>query len=222
MRYILAPSLLAADLLSIREEILDAERLGADCHHIDVMDGHFVPNLSFGLPVLKALRGLVSIPLDVHLMVSNPEQVAKEYVHAGANSISFHVEATKDPRELLVKLKSYGVSAGLAISPSTAIKTIFEALPFVDYVLVMSVEPGFSGQKFKAEVLDRVKEVKNQWIATRRQEEPMIQVDGGVDHKNILELKRAGANSFVVGSYFYNAVDRKKSMELLKAALEKT
>ena len=193
--------------------------VGSDIHHFDVMDGHFVPNLSFGLPVLQELKKMTSKPVDVHLMVSNPDEVAGKYASSGADSISFHLEAARSPLSLLQQLKSEGITVGVALKPTTPVDALVPLLPELDYVLMMSVHPGFSGQSFLPNSLARIREVYELWSRNREQDEPLIQVDGGINADNIASIKGAGASSFVVGSSFYKSSDRAKIMAFLKAAI---
>ena len=219
MKDVIAPSILAANLLAIEQEIKEAEGCGADEHHIDVMDGHFVPNLSFGLPVIRAIKKVSTIPLDVHLMIEKPDRSFEHYIQAGADSLSFHIEATEDPLTLVKMIQSRGVLAGLAISPQTPINAAKELLPHVDYVLLMTVVPGFSGQSFLPESFARLGQLGRLINESGEGVKPRIQVDGGINRDNLKKLKQLGASSFVVGSAFFGCKYRKAEMDIFRQIL---
>ena len=211
---LVAPSLLAADPMSYEKEAKSVEDAGADLHHVDVMDGHFVPNLTFGLPFIRALKKTSKIPLDVHIMISNPDQMAIEYVHAGADTLVFHVEAAVHPHRLIQMIKDSGKRAGIAINPGTSISTISSLIPFIDVVNVMTVNPGFGGQNFIQEVLIKIEELRN--LSERRTTPFDIQVDGGINLETVAAAKNAGANILVAGTAVFGHADRKSAIELLK------
>ena len=211
-----APSLLAADPLRFKEELEMVEKCGADYHHVDVMDGHFVPNLTYGLPLVAAIKKNSTIPLDVHIMVSNPDAVALDYVKAGADILCFHVEAAVHSHRLIQSIKSEGAKAGIAINPGTPITLIEPLLPFVDMVNVMSVNPGFGGQKFIGQTIDRIKAIKAKLVELGRESEVLIEVDGGVNRETAAEIKKAGANMLVAGTFVYKANDQKEAISFLK------
>lgn len=209
-RVLITPSILSADFGKLQEEIASIERY-ADWLQADVMDGHFVPNISFGAPVLKCLR--TQLPLDVHLMVTNPGDRIREFLAVGAKHITFHAEAvssTKDRRSLVRAIRRGGATAGIAINPETPLSAIADSVSDVDLVLVMSVHPGFSGQKFMRSVLQKVR--------TLRRSHPhlMIQMDGGIDGSTAKLCLQAGADNLVAASAIFQAKDRSKAIQLLR------
>jgi ribulose-phosphate 3-epimerase len=209
---LIAPSLLAADFARLAEAA-EAVR-GADWLHVDVMDNHFVPNLTIGLPVVQALRRATDLPLDCHLMIDDPDRWAAGYAEAGARNVTVHAEAAADPGKLARTLRAAGALAGLAIKPGTPLEPYLELLQGYDTLLVMTVEPGFGGQEFRAEVLPKVRE------ARRRVESGhlrlFIEVDGGINADTIVEAAEAGADVFVAGSAVYGADDRAAAVEALR------
>ncbi len=213
-RVAIAPSLLAADPLNLQKEIHDIEQYGIDFHHIDVMDGHFVPNLTFGPPLIRALKTITKVPLDVHIMVSNPDQVALDYVEAGADILVFHAEATVHHHRLLQMIKSRGAKAGIAINPTTPLESISPLLPYIDQINVMSVNPGFGGQSFIPETIGRLRQIKSMVSATGRAID--IEIDGGITNHNIRSVIDAGANLIVAGSYIYQSKNRKAAIDSLR------
>lgn len=199
--YKIAPSILAADYANFESEIKRLEATGAEYAHIDIMDGHFVPNISFGADVVAALRPHSKMVFDCHLMVSNPEQHIEAFARAGADIISIHVEATPHIHGALQKIRSAGVKPSVVINPGTPVASIQHVLNLVDQVLVMTVNPGFGGQAFLPETMDKVRE-----LAQLREERGLnfdIEVDGGIDDQTIAAAKEAGANVFVAGSYVF-------------------
>ena len=209
---IVAPSLLAADLLNLETTIADAESAGADMHHIDVMDGHFVSNLSFGLPIITALKKVVSIPLDVHLMITNPAEMVTRYVEAGADRVTFHLEAVRDVDAVVCQIKKAGSKAGVAVNPETEVSAIFPYLPVLDMVTMMAVHPGFGGQEFQPQIVPKLKALCDQLDGS----EMDVAVDGGVNADTARVAVAAGANVLVVGTYFYRAQNQKQMIEELK------
>jgi ribulose-phosphate 3-epimerase len=214
---LIAPSLLAANLLDLNTELLSAEANGADLHHVDVMDGHFVPNLSFGLPVVEALSKVANIPLDVHLMITNPDHMAMEYTKVGAHRLSFHIEASLHPHRLLRAIRSAGVSPGLAINPGTSIASLEPLIDEVDFINLMSVNPGFSGQSFIKESVSRISELSA--LIQKRHSTAVIEVDGGVQEQNAKSLVDAGASILVVGNYFYRSSQRNRCISILRQSV---
>jgi ribulose-phosphate 3-epimerase len=202
---ILAPSILAADFGRLAEDIARAERGGAGLVHVDVMDGHFVPNLTVGPPVVKAVRKATKLPIDVHLMIENADRYLDAFVDAGADWISVHVEALPHLQRTIAHLRSRGCRPGVAINPATPIASLEEILPDLDYVLVMSVNPGFGGQTFIPASLDKIRRLARQ--VRERNLKTQIEVDGGVDSSNARTLVEAGAEVLVAGSAVFGQGD---------------
>lgn len=208
----IAPSILSADFANLER---DLQRIAtADSAHVDVMDYHFVPNLTLGLPVVEALQRVTPIPLDCHLMIDDPDRWAPAYAEAGADSVTFHIEAVRDPRALAKDLHAAGARACMALKPGTAFAPYEELLEVVDMVLVMTVEPGFGGQSFMADQMPKVREVRE--AIKRRGGEIRIQVDGGVSSSTIEQCAEAGADVFVAGSAVYGADDAAAAIKELR------
>jgi ribulose-phosphate 3-epimerase len=201
----IAPSILASNFARLGEEIHTVEQAGADVIHVDVMDGHFVPNISIGIPVVESLRKATRLPLDVHLMIERPEEYIEDFVRAGATRVLVHQEATVHLDRALSMIREHGAEAGAAINPATPVLILSDVLDKLDTVLVMSVNPGFGGQKFIRGALEKIRQL-NQW-RTRYNASFRIEVDGGVDLGNVAELAQAGANTFVAGSSIFHASD---------------
>lgn len=201
----IAPSILACDFSRLAEEVRAVEQGGADVIHVDVMDGHFVPNISIGIPVVESLSKATRLPLDVHLMIDRPEEYIEEFVRAGASRVLIHEEATVHLDRVLSMIREFGAEAGAAINPATPVVMLSEVLHKVDTVLVMSVNPGFGGQKFIPGALEKIRQL-NQWRA-RYNGAFRIEVDGGVDADNAAELAQAGANTFVAGTSIFHTPD---------------
>ena len=201
----IAPSILASNFSRLGEEIRTVEEGGADIIHVDVMDGHFVPNISIGIPVVEALRKATRLPLDVHLMIENPEEYIEEFVRAGADRVLIHQEATVHLDRALTMARELGAQAGAVINPATPVPMLADILSKVDTVLVMSVNPGFGGQKFIPNAIEKIRQL-NQW-RERYNGAFRIQVDGGVDLQNAAELVVAGANTLVAGTSIFHAPD---------------
>jgi ribulose-phosphate 3-epimerase len=210
----LAPSLLAADLADLAGALALCEKGGADLVHFDVMDGHFVPNLSFGIPVLKAVRARTRLPIDVHLMVSNPDRLLDDYLAAGASRVIVHWEATPHLDRLLERIRKGGAEAGVAVNPATPVELLADALPRLDYVLVMSVNPGFGGQAFLPRALDKARRLKRMIEISGLPVE--IEMDGGIDRDNIAQVVAAGVDVCVVGSAIFTAGDPLSVMSELR------
>lgn len=208
----MVPSLLSCDFGNLRGEVERLEAAGAKALHLDVMDGHFVPNLSFGLPLVEAFRKMSRLPLDIHLMISNPGDYIDRYAAAGANGMTIHAEAVADPRPLLGRIRQLGVSAGLAINPATPVAAVGALLGECDMLLVMSVVPGFGGQPFDPTALDKLR-----WLRARVGTEVLLEVDGGVNEKTIGACAAAGAHLMVVGSGIVKQPDYKAAVETLTA-----
>ena len=205
--YILAPSLLAADFTKLGEQIKETERCGAQFLHIDVMDGIFVPSISFGMPLIESIRPATKQFFDVHLMIVEPERYIQEFVDCGADGITFHLEATKNPQKVIDRIHNAGAKAGISIKPGTPLEEVYPYLSKVEMVLIMSVEPGFGGQSFLPEAYGRIRKIRE--YLDRHQLAARLEVDGGIGKKNVREVMAAGANVFVAGS----AVFRKRSIE---------
>ncbi len=212
----ISPSMLSADPLHLAKELADVEAAGADFHHVDVMDGHFVNNLTYGPPMVQAIKKVSKIPLDVHIMVSNPDEVALEYVRAGADILIFHVEAARHSHRLIQAIRTEGAKAGIALNPGTPLSAVESLIPFVDVILVMSVNPGFGGQSFIPQSVDRIKTLAEMIKKQGRQGDVVIQVDGGIDEKNVAQVVQAGARMIVAGSFIYGAKDRRAQIEKLR------
>ena len=212
----IAPSILSADFSRLAEEIEAVEQGGAGVLHVDVMDGHFVPNITIGLPVVKSIAKSTKLPIDAHLMISDPSQYAAQFVSAGAKMVSVHVEADANLHRTLMSIKSAGSQAGVVLNPATPVSAIEEALQFVDYVLVMSVNPGFGGQKFIQESVSKVRRLRQ--MITEKQLDVRIEIDGGIDRSNIETVVSAGAEIIVAGSAIFGTTDPKAAVEDLRAA----
>jgi len=215
-RVLIAPSLLAADPMNFGADLRSAEEAGADMHHVDVMDGHFVPNLTYGIPLVKALKKHCRIPLDVHIMVSNPDLVALDYVEAGADILVFHVEAAVHSHRLIQAIHGKGAKAGIAVNPGTSLLMVEPLLPYVDLVNIMSVNPGFGGQSFIPESVERISALRKMLEAICRVDDVFIQVDGGINSETVESVVNAGANLLVAGTFFYGAPDRKQAVRILR------
>lgn len=210
----IAPSILSADFAKLGEEIKDVERGGADYIHVDVMDGHFVPNITIGPLIVEAIRPVTKLPLDVHLMIENPDLYIESFANAGADFITVHVEACKHLHRTIGLIKSLGVKAGVVLNPATPVNMIQHVIKDIDMVLLMSVNPGFGGQSFIPEVLPKIREVK----AMAEQFNPMleIEIDGGVNEETAKLCIEAGANVLVAGSAIYNKSDRKAAIAAIR------
>jgi ribulose-phosphate 3-epimerase len=212
----IAPSILSADFSCLGDQIQAVERGGAGILHVDVMDGHFVPNITVGLPVVKSLAGFTRLPIDAHLMITQPGVYAAQFVEAGAQMVSVHVEADPHLHRTAMSIRNAGAQAGVVLNPSTPVVAVEEALQFVDYVLVMSVNPGFGGQKFIPQTLEKVKRLRQMII--ERQLNVRIEIDGGIDSSNIEKVVAAGAEIIVAGSAIFGKSDAEAAVRELKNA----
>ncbi len=212
----IAPSILSADFSKLGEDIREVEAGGADYIHVDVMDGHFVPNITLGPPIVKAIRPITGLPLDVHLMISEPAKYVDAFADAGADYITVHVEADPHIHRTIQLIKNRGVKAGVVLNPGTASELIKPLIADIDMVLLMTVNPGFGGQAFIPSVVTKIKEIRK-W-ADEMNPALEIEVDGGINPETIAVCAEAGADVFVAGSAIYNQSDRKKAIEDLKAA----
>ena len=212
----IAPSLLSANFSRLGEEIEAVERGGATILHFDVMDGHFVPNLTVGLPVLKSIARTTELPIDAHLMISEPGRYAEQFVEAGAKMVSVHLEADANLHRTLASIKAAGAQAGVVINPATPIESLSEVLNFADYVLVMSVNPGFGGQKFIPTSVDKVRRLRR--MIEERKLETRIEIDGGIDLENIASVVAAGAEIIVAGSSVFGGANPEAAVRGLREA----
>jgi len=223
----IAPSILASDFARLADEIRKVEDGGADVIHVDVMDGHFVPNITLGIPVVASLRKATRLPLDVHLMIEQPEEYIEDFIEAGADRVLVHQEATAHLDRALEMIREHGAQAGAAINPATPVVMLSDVLDKLDTVLVMSVNPGFGGQKFIPNAFEKIRQLNQ--MRTRYNVSFRIEVDGGVDPENTAELAQAGANTFVAGTSIFHTPDpaaaarqlRKLATEALKQRASK-
>ncbi|HHT91977.1 MAG TPA: ribulose-phosphate 3-epimerase [Clostridiaceae bacterium] len=210
----IAPSILSADFAMLGDEIRKIEEAGADMVHIDVMDGHYVPNLTIGLPVIKSIRKITKLPFDVHLMIDNAEQYLEDYHAAGADIITVHVEAVKHIHRVVQSIHKLGIKAGVALNPGTPLCMVEPVLEDVDMILLMSVNPGFGGQSYIHSVTDKIRELRR--MLNERNLNTDIQVDGGVDAVTVKDVIEAGANVIVAGSAVYKAEDTREIISVLR------
>lgn len=214
----IAPSILAADFAKLGEEVLEVEKAGADWIHIDVMDGHFVPNISFGAIVVDAIRPLTKLPLDVHLMIENADRYIEGFAKAGADYITVHVEACPHLHRTIQLIRASGVKPGVVLNPHSPIETILPILEDIDLVLFMTVNPGFGGQKFIESVVPKVEQLSK--IIREKGLAIDIQIDGGINEETIIPCAKAGANVFVAGSAIFGKRDRREALQAIKRAGE--
>lgn len=212
----ISPSILSADFVNLERDVKAVAEAGADLVHVDVMDGHFVPNITIGVPVVKSLKKISPIPLDVHLMIEDPLYYAKAFVDAGADILTFHLESESNTLATILMIKDLGCKVGLSIKPKTKAEDIFPYLKDIDMVLVMTVEPGFGGQSFMAEMCPKIKAIKDE--IDRQHLNVDIEVDGGINPKTAKLVKEAGANILVAGSAIYGKPDYKEQIELIRNA----
>ena len=212
----IAPSILSADFAKLGQQIEIVEGAGASLLHVDVMDGRFVPNITVGLPVVKAISRATQLPIDAHLMIVEPGRYAEQFVKAGAQMVSIHIEADPHAHRTLSAIRAAGAQAGIAINPATPLSALDEALKFADYVLLMSVNPGFGGQTFIPESLDKVRRLRK--MIDERGMKARIEIDGGIDADNIAEVASAGAEIIVSGSAIFGAPDPAVALRKLREA----
>jgi ribulose-phosphate 3-epimerase len=210
----IAPSILSADFSKLGEEIIAVDQAGADYIHIDVMDGHFVPNITIGPLIVEAVRPVTKLPLDVHLMIENPDHYIEAFAKAGANFITVHVEACRHLHRTIQNIKSFGVKAGVVLNPATPVESIQHIIGDIDMVLLMSVNPGFGGQTFIPEVLSKIRKVKE--MAEQKGLSVEIEIDGGVNPETARQCIEAGATVLVAGSAVYNQKDYKQAISQLR------
>lgn len=218
MDILISPSILASDFSDLGNEALRMEKAGADWLHIDVMDGHFVPNITLGPPIVKALRKRTNLYFDVHLMISHPHKYVEEFAKAGADIITFHTECDSDIDETIDLIHSFGCKAGLAIKPGTPAKDVFRYLERIEMVLVMTVEPGFGGQSFMADTCPKLTEIYNECKAKNLSIH--LQVDGGISEKTVAVAAAAGANCFVAGSAVFGSPDPEEVIKVIRTIAE--
>ncbi len=215
----IAPSILSADYSRLGEEVQAVEKAGADYIHVDVMDGHFVPNITIGPAVVESLHRRTSLPLDVHLMIQNPDEFLEAFIQAGAGILTVHVEACPDFRPTLTAIKRKGARAGISLNPATPVALIEPALEYADLVLVMTVNPGFGGQKLMPEVLPKVEQLRS--LIDREGWDLELEVDGGIKVDNIRTLAQAGADVFVSGSGIFSIPDYGKMIRAMREEIRK-
>jgi len=208
-KILIAPSILSADFSRLGQEIRDAQNGGADWIHVDVMDGHFVPNITIGPVVGRSIRPVTKLPLDVHLMIKNPERYIESFAKAGADIITFHIEADEDPKEVIRLVRSYKKKVGVSVRPKSDINKILPLLPMIDMVLVMTVEPGFAGQEFMFECLDKIESLRKVFRKD-------IEVDGGINESTAREVIAKGANVIVAGSAIFGTKDYAAAIKKLR------
>jgi ribulose-phosphate 3-epimerase len=212
----IAPSILSADFANLEAELRTIS--GSDLIHVDVMDGHFVPNLTIGVPVVARLQEITTVPLDVHLMIENPENWAGKYAETGASSVTFHLEAATNPKEAISQIRSSGSKVGIAIKPGTAFEDVSGLVELSDMLLIMTVEPGFGGQGLIASVIPKITQARD--FIDAHSLEVSLQIDGGVGLANIADLARAGADTFVAGSAVFSELERNDRIGALRLLAE--
>ncbi|MEX0828965.1 MAG: ribulose-phosphate 3-epimerase [Nitrospirales bacterium] len=213
---IISPSILSADFARLADAVQQAEVAGADWIHVDVMDGHFVPNLTVGPPMVEALRKVTALPLDVHLMMTNPDEFIPEFAEAGANILTVHVETCPHLHRTVQSIKEHGMKAGVSLNPATSATTVEQILGEVDLVLVMSVNPGFGGQTFIDSTLDKIRQIRAMISASKNS--PYLEVDGGITVKNAASVLKAGANVLVAGSAIFGSDNMPDTIRQLRSA----
>jgi ribulose-phosphate 3-epimerase len=213
----IAPSILSADFARLGEEVAAVEAAGADFIHVDVMDGHFVPNLTIGPPIVEALRKVTSLPLDVHLMITNPDAFIPEFAEAGANYLTVHTETCPHLHRTIQLIKEHGVKAGITLNPSTSLSTLEEVIADADLVLIMSVNPGFGGQTFIPGIFDKISRTRD--LIARKGSRALLEVDGGIKVDNAGEVVKAGADVLVAGSAIFNSSNYAETIQSFRSAV---
>ena len=213
----IAPSILSADFVNLLKDVKETEAGGADLLHIDVMDGHFVPNITIGPLVLGAISGKTRLPMDVHLMISDPEKYASKFIENGAKIVTFHIEAIKNPQSIVKLIKDQGVSCGISIKPGTSFDTVKDIMDHINLLLIMTVEPGFGGQKFMEDMLPKIEEART-FIEDNKLDVD-IEVDGGIDTDTAVKVVNAGANVLVAGSSIYGSTNIANAISNLRKAV---
>ena len=215
MKLKISPSLLSADFGSLGEEIRRVVAAGADMVHVDVMDGHFVPNITVGVPVVAGLRRYAEVPLEVHLMIEKPEEYVAAFADAGSDTLTIHAEATSDPHRTLEQIRAHGVTPGIALNPGTSLEVLKPVLKYTEFILVMTVDPGFGGQEFIPEMVEKVRQVRDMAGPDMN-----IAVDGGIDPEPAPRVVEAGANILVAGSYIFGSNDYSCAINALRQSCE--
>jgi ribulose-phosphate 3-epimerase len=215
---LIAPSILSADFCRLGEEIRAVEKAGADWVHVDVMDGHFVPNITIGPVVVEAARKATSLPLDVHLMIENADMYVDDFIRAGSDYLTVHAEACPHLQRTLTQIRKLGCKPGVSLNPATPLSSLDHVLPDVDLVLIMSVNPGFGGQSFIPQVLDKIRDLRRRLDGLGR--EIVLMVDGGIKVENIGEVARAGADAFVAGSAVFGSADYAQTIARMRANIQ--
>jgi len=215
---LIAPSILSADFCRLAEDIKLAEEAGADIIHIDVMDGVYVPNITVGPLIVEAIRRITDLPLDVHLMIINPERYIEDFVKAGADFLTVHIEASAHLHRTIGRIKELGIKAGVSLNPATSLSLVEEIILDIDLLLIMTVNPGFGGQKFIPFCMDKIRRAKKMLLS--KKSKAMIEIDGGVKLENAREIVKAGADILVMGSEFFGQEDYKKFMKRLRKELK--